>query len=862
MNKIIIKGARVNNLKNIDLEIPQKKLTCLLGPSGSGKTSLAFHTLYSESKRRFLNSFPTYLKFFSDRPAPVDVDSISPVLPTFGLPQINPTLGSRSTAPDIMNLTELIQNLYGNFSIQKCPEHKVELESYSVEQFVKDKLNIKPEDILYIFTSNENFITYLKDSPFPSRSLKNETAKKINAFDQKDEFWELLRIKGKGLEALNKKIESYLKLKIPLFIFVESTKNTFIEVKLKSNKSCPICEYEGYDKLQLAHFSPYNAIGACSSCSGFGAKLEYDVDRLVNQELSVDEGGVKILEYKRFTGMYEELVYELEKNKISISKPIKHLPPKFWTLLYEGKNEWVGLNDIFLYLESKKYKPSVRIFVRGIQKEVLCPSCHGSRINKLSHFSYLFNKDETNYQDIWSLNVEKLKKYLESNIENLIIKNTSSKRILEKIISLLDSAIGIGLGHLSLDRKVKSVSAGEYQRLLLLKYLSYEGTGALFIFDEPSLGLSLGECEMLLASFRKIISQGNTVLLVEHSEFFHKASDFIVEMGPLSGELGGEILYQGKYRKPNFKKTILKPIKIENTKKEFFEIKGTQLYKKTFQDIQFPSNEIVLVNGNSGTGKSAVLVNTLSQEILKRNDQKLSNISTGEFKSIKIPSTCKDVLIIDSNLNRYSSRSTVGSLTGLFGIVRKHFLSTPFAKSMGLKDGHLSANSELGRCPNCEGKGVTIVEMQFLEDIILKCEDCNGQKLKSLYASLSDGKTTVVEAYTSPINKIIDKVKLTPKFSRIWEYMQILKLDYLSLDRSINSLSGGERQRIYLLSKLQTEIKDTLIIFENISFGLSRLELESMAKLLQDLVANNNSILIIDKNKIFKEISNFELNFN
>jgi excinuclease ABC subunit A len=861
MDKIKIVGARVNNLKNIDIDIPLNQIVTIAGPSGSGKTSLAFHTLFTESKRRFLNSFPTYLKFFSERPAPVDVDLIEPVLPVFGLPQVNPIVGARSVVSDLMNLTENIQNLYGNFSVEKCPVHFLKLEKYTIEQFVRDNCVVDDKTVIYAFTDKASFITFLKDSPFPSRSMENYDNKKVCDFNKNHDFWELARLKGKSLSSIDKKLEIYKNLKLPLYI-LNSDNHQLLEVNLDKNSVCPKCDHEGISSHNVSHFSPYNALGACFACNGFGAKLEYDEDKLLLKELSVNEGGVKLLTYKRFGSMIEDLKKELKREKISCDKPIKSLPKKFYEILYNGQGYYSGFNEVFKYLESKKYKPNVRIFVRGIQEELICDVCHGSRVNKLSHNMYLFDKSNISYLTLWSDNVAKLLNYFSKHKEDLINKNKSSEKLLAKVISILTVAKGIGLGHLDLTRKVKTVSAGEYQRLLLLKYLSYEGTGALFIFDEPSLGLGVDESQILLKSFRNLIDLGNSVLLVEHSEFFHKNSDYFIEMGPLSGKGGGEVLYAGKYKAPKDIISNLKPLKINPKNRSYINIESPEIYNHKYQDIKIPINEVSLASGKSGSGKTSVLVNILAQGILRKFNKPTMNVAIGNYKALKVPSGIEDVLVVDANINRYSSRSTVGSMTGLFSIVRKHFLKTAYAKSMGLKDGHLSANSDLGKCPNCEGKGVTIVEMQFLEDIVLTCEDCNGNKIKPLYSSLSDGSMTVSESYNLPVGDVLERVSLTPKYRRILDYMRILKIDYLSLDRPVKSLSGGEKQRLYLLSKLQTKIEKTLIIIENVSFGLSKIELVAMCEFLQGLVDSGNTVVIIDKNEIFQEIVTNQIIFS
>lgn len=860
MKYINIKGARVNNLKSVDLKIPINKITCFAGPSGSGKSSIAFHTLFAESKRRFLNSFPSYLKFFSDRPAPVDVDLIEPVLPVFGLPQINPVVGTRACVSDTMHLTELLQSLYANSSKELCPIHKCELKRTNVLDSIKPYLSkLQDESIVYILTNKENFITFLKESPFPNRSFDSES-KAVHSFNKNDEYWELVRFKVKGIDKLPKKIEQYVEKNIPMYIYTETLPDVK-QLVLKDEAKCPKCDYVGLTHPNLSYFSAYNALGACEVCSGFGANLVYDENKLLTKHLSVDDGGTRFLEYKRFGNLIDDFKKEMKNQKLSTSLPIEKQPAKFYKLLYNGAGSWCGLDELFKYLETKRYKASVRIFIRGIQREEVCTVCEGSRLNTNVHNYYLFKNENKTYKDIWTFNISELRDYLKKNSKKIFLNNVTNRKLLNKIIKLLAVAEGIGLGHLNINRKVKTTSAGEYQRLLLLKYLSYEGTGALFVFDEPSLGLSLKEMKVLARSFRNLIELGNTVVLVEHSEYFHKISDHYIVMGPKAGRFGGEILYQGKYKEKVLDVELEKVAKkrIIEVDRKWIKVTEPELYNKTFQDVAIPVNEVIHVTGESGSGKSAIFINILANKISQDVKESSLNIEYGKFKKITYPKTINDVIVVDSNLNRYSSRSTVGSLTGLFSIVRKHFLNTPYAKSMGLREGHLSANSVLGQCPSCEGKGVKFVEMQFLEDIILVCEDCNGKKIKSLYADLSDGHISVYEAFSSPLSAIIPNIKLTPKFRRIWEFMKILKLDYLSLDRPMSSLSGGEKQRLYLLSKLEKEVKNSIIFFENISFGLSKIELHGLGHFLTELTLSNNTIVLIDQDDFFKQISTYKV---
>ena len=863
MSYIKIRGARVNNLKSVDLDIPLNKLTCFFGVSGSGKSSIAFHTLYSESKRRFLNSFPTYLKFFSDRPAPVDVDEITPVLPVFGLPQTNPVVGTRSNVADIMHLTQILQSIYYNYSEQLCSIHKTPF----IEETVKDVIlshceGAKENDVFTVLIKSEDFVEFFKDSPFPSRSLKTFKSKKINDFDQEDEYWEVVRFKYKNPSKLNEKLKQYLDKGIKLYLF--GTKCNEVVFK-KGQRSCAEvgCTIEPLQNKSVMHFSPYNALGACSECNGFGETLDYDLDKLVDKEKSVNDGGVLLLNYKRFGDQLQMLKRTLKKNKISLSEPIKNLSDDFWEILYSGSDYYEGFTAYFNYFEKKRYKMNVRIFIRNLQKGMKCKVCHGSRLDPKMQQFFLDSELNVNLIDIFYMNISETLVYFKNAKANLLTSSKDNLKAITNVISILQSAVDIGLGHLDLNRKAKSLSAGEYQRLLLLKYLSYEGTGSLFVFDEPSLGLSDIEKKGLLKGFKKLIDQKNTVVIVDHSKFFRNKSDYVVEMGPKAGALGGEVLFEGSYK--DYKKIKLKneltPFDIDK-KTKWISVEKPEIYSKRFDDFKLPLNHVTWVTGSSGSGKSACLVNILANQLNYIQTGEYLDLAKGSFKQIKNSDyDFEKIIIVDANLNRYTSRSTVGSMTELFGVVRKHFTKTPMAKAMNLVDGHFSYYSEVGQCPKCEGKGVEVVEMQFLEDIVLTCEDCKGKRLKPLYADFSDGLMTVHEAFSSPLSEVLSQIKLTPKFQRVYEYLKILNLDYLSLNRSINSLSGGEKQRIYLLNKLIKDVSNSILFFENISFGLSDHELLRVSGFLQQLSLKNNTIVIIDQDQSFSSIASHTINF-
>lgn len=838
MEYIKIKGARVNNLKNIDLELPTKKLISITGPSGSGKTSLAFHTLYAESKRRFFNSFPNSMKLFAERPTPVDVDMIYPVLPVFALPQINPVVGSRSNISDILRITEYFQTLFYQFSVQYCPDHQIPLRKIEIDEIIGNKVKEEGKKV-HLFVSKHHFLSSFKNLPFPSRCLVDA---EIVDFDEKYDLWEIARFKTPISKSAIKSLNEFGKIsEVTLFV---SDDKLVEKISLNSSSACPKCNHPSVEQ-SVSHFNPYNALGACNECGGYGANLEYDWEKLVDENLSIDEGAIKLLNYKRFDYLYPYFLDEVKKKGYSRKAPVKDLDQSFVDFLYKGSGKYHGFKKLFNYLESKKYKPNVRIYIRGLQKEVECSACYGTRLSEV----VLGNRiNKVSLREILNFSIEECMHFLSSiktDEENLI-------KIINELKNILKVSINIGLGHLKILRKTKSVSAGEYQRLLLVKYLSYKGTGALFVFDEPSLGLSIKEQNFILEQFRSLIKDGNTVLLVEHSKHLIKNSDLMISIGPKAGHLGGYLTYFGRPKVENLSVALKKGI---NKGKNKISMNNIEVFNKKYSGVEFKTEQIVLVKGDSGSGKTSVIVHALANEIAKRATGEYVTPIKYLFKKCTIPNSIKEVVFIDANLNKFSSRSSVGTLTDLSSMLRKHFADLKVSKALGLDKGHFSPNSVLGQCSECEGRGHKVIEMQYLEDIVVECDVCKGKKLKSKIADISNGYFTISKAYETPVSEVFDKIKITPKYQKILEYMQILNLDYLSLERKIQSLSGGEKQRIYLLSKLISKIENTLIIVENITFGLSDLEVVKICEFFDVLVKNGNTIVIIDQNSLLDKVA-------
>jgi excinuclease ABC subunit A len=858
---IQIRGARVHNLKNVNLDLPLYKLITFSGPSGSGKTSLAFHTLLTESKRRFLNSFPNSMKFFTERPAAVDVDQIFPVLPVFGLPQINPVAGSRTVVSDVMRLTDSLQNFYFSFAKELCPKHELELQVRSISDQLREMVPKSANGVFHILVRPNEFQRVNGMDFLPARSF-SEQRKSVETFNQDDELWELLRFKWDNLLTLEKrwkelKLDS---LRLSFYLWGADFKRPQ-PLTFHYEKVCPECEFESVPATTVSAFSPYSALGACPHCNGYGANLVYDDKRIIHRDLSIDEGGLRLLNYGPFQDAFVELCKILKKRKIPTNVPIKKLPKEFFELLNKGQGSYPGYDDLKAYLESKKYKPSVRIYIRQLQKEEPCDVCQSSRLNKnIHHYKVSLKGQNWGLNKIMGLTVAEAYP-LFSEIRALA--SSHEKRLFTDICDKLRMAMEMGLNHLSLLRKAKTLSAGEYQRLLLIKYLSFKGTDSLFVLDEPSLGLADKELSKLIDGLKAIIDQGNTVILIDHSEKIQRVSDHLIVMGPGAGKNGGEITYQGTPHEWFAKKEQVNWTKKKMSSRypEFIEVNSPTIFGKTYPDFKIPTHDFTWVTGPSGSGKTSNVIKIMANSLHHKLKGEWIDEEEFSVKSVKTPVVLEDIVVISSDLNRFTSRSSVGTITELGSVIRKHFLKLPVAKSMNLKEGHLSSNSELGMCPRCEGRGSLVIEMQYLEDIVLECEDCKGLKIKPLYANISDGKMTVSQAYNLPLGQVLERIDLTPKFRRVWDYLKILNLDYLSLDRTLNSLSGGEKQRIFLLSKLLKNLQHSVLVFENISFGLSEKELHLLGSFLQDLVKLKNTIIVIDSSHHFSYLANWQLEF-
>lgn len=886
---IKIRGARVHNLKNIDIDIPLQQIVCLMGPSGSGKTSLALHTLLAESRRRFLNALPNTLKLFQQRPTPVDVDFLAPVLPIFGLLQHNPVMNSRSTVADTMGVTDLLQNIFAQCAQEYCDQHQIMLEYLAPDVQVKKKVpfDIAPEDTVHLFMEKELYQLRLGRQLMPSRSW-NSTLGVVEEFNEESEYWELGRFKGRSLGEIKKYLFQDQRCIFEQFYLwiPEKCKTGFVKIVLDTKKQCSICfKLESIVQGADQAFSPLNSLGACEQCSGFGGILQYDERKLFDKEKSVAENGIRIFKTPSFATILHEFKNTCKKLGYDLAISLAEQPPVFWTMLYQGHGKFKGLNYIFDYLEKKQYKPAVKSLIRSMQSEVTCRSCNGSRLRSETRNFLIFLGDKKySLQDLVSLDLAGMQKlWHQKNLFASTNDHHHLNNVKQQIIQLkelVDVAVSLGLGHLHLLRKTKHISGGEYQRLLFLKFFSFQGTDSVFVFDEPSVGLSPDLWPALWQGLEKLKEQGNTVLLIEHSDYFHQKVDHLIHIGPGSGEFGGQIVNQGSWKeleknrvakKSNAQlladlKTWHHQFKRSQESKDFLVLlnfTGPSIYQKNYDDITLYQGAMHVVLGESGSGKSSVLMKMLANRLnYELSGDYLWGPLSGTYKKLTIKSNVAKIIVTEANFRRFTSRSSVGSFTELVMPVRKYFAQLSEAKERGYTEAYFSTNSELGQCPECQGKGILEVELQYLEDIVITCEACEGVGLKKEIAELDDGHIRVRDALQMPMEKILGRIPLTAKFQRIFQSVQELKLSHLSLERQMSTLSGGEKQRINLLAHIIQKPVDALIFIENISFGLSMDELIPLAKFIAKIQQDGNTIVMIDYHPVWQQIAHFVLHFS
>lgn len=871
---IHIKGARVNNLKNVELKIPRNHFIVVTGVSGSGKSSLAFDTLYAEGQRRYVESLSAYARQFLGRINKPEVDFIRGIPPAIAIEQKVNTRNPRSTVGTSTEIYEYLKLLFARVGHTYSPVSGKEVKRDHVTDVVNFILSCEDSTRVVILAP----LIIKKD-----RTLKEEV--------------ELLRQQGFSRLAVNEEIVSIDELDI-----ASITKKTNLSLVIdrltvardedatsRMADSVQTAFYEGHGQCSVLimstpsvteHFSNLfekdgiefeepspllfsfnNPLGACPKCEGYGKVIGIDEDLVIpNKTLSVYQDAIVCWRGEKMQEWKNELVYNADQFGFPIHKPIYELSEKEKNLLWTGNQYFKGLTAFFQYLEENTYKIQYRVMLSRYRGKTSCPECHGARLRKEAGYVKIGGKS---IQELVLMPVNTLKVFF----ENLKLKSHEQKiadRLLREINNRIDFLSDVGLGYLTLNRLSSTLSGGESQRINLATSLGSSLVGSLYILDEPSIGLHSRDTERLIRVIRKLQALGNTVLVVEHDEEIMRAADEIIDIGPGAGQHGGRVIFQGTFEELNGNSESLTAqyltgkmkISIPDRRRpwhNYIEIKGARENNLKNIDVKIPLNTLTVITGVSGSGKSSLVKKILYPALVKYyggygDKTGIHDKIEGDLHLLKA------VEFVDQNPIGKSSRSNPVTYLKAWDDIRELFSQQPTAKYFGFKPSHFSFNVEGGRCEECQGEGFIKVEMQFMADITLECESCHGKRFKEEVLNVTYQDKNIYDILNMTVSEAIEffsgsKEKAAMKAVRKLQPLIDVGLDYVKLGQSSSTLSGGESQRIKLASFLAKETDEpTLFIFDEPTTGLHFHDINKLLASFNALIERGHSILIIEHN--------------
>lgn len=867
---ISIKGAKVNNLKNIDVDIPRNKLVVITGLSGSGKSSLAFDTLYAEGQRRYVESLSSYARQFLGRMSKPECDFIKGIPPAIAIEQKVISRNPRSTVGTSTEIYEYLRLLFARVGKTYSP--------ISGQLVKKDS----PEDIVNCMLSYPKGTRYTVQTPIIPREGRSE-AEQIE-MDMKQGFTRL-EVNGKMVRMedyqYNPADTVYLLVdrmscddtKDAISRLTDSAETAMYE----GDGACLLRFYlpDGSTKLHAFStkfeadgikfeepsdqmFSFNSPIGACPTCEGFGKIIGIDEHLVVpNRALSVYDGAVMCWRGEKMSEWLTEFLREAPAHDFPIFEPYYNLTQAQKDYLWHGPRDKVCIDSFFKMLEENQYKIQYRVMLARYRGKTTCPECHGSRLKKEALYVKV---GERTIAELVEMPVYQLKEFfrtLQLDEHDKVI----AQRLLNEINNRLTFLLDVGLGYLTLNRLSNSLSGGESQRINLATSLGSSLVGSLYILDEPSIGLHSRDTDKLIKVLRQLQQLGNTVVVVEHDEEIIRAADYIIDIGPKAGRLGGEIVYQGDMKdlhpgsnsytvKYLLGEEIIERPQTHRSWNNYIEIKGARENNLKGIDVRFPLNVMTVVTGVSGSGKST-LVRDIFYKALKREYSEGSD-RPGEFISLEGDiQMIKDIEFVDQNPIGKSSRSNPVTYIKAYDEIRKLFADQPLAKQMGYSAGYFSFNTEGGRCEECKGEGTVTVEMQFMADLVLECESCHGKRFKSDTLEVRYEGKNIYDILEMTVNQAIEffdehkQKKIVKKLLPLQE----VGLGYIKLGQSSSTLSGGENQRVKLAYFLSIEkSQPTIFVFDEPTTGLHFHDIKKLLEAFNSLIARGHTVVIIEHN--------------
>ena len=879
MSKIVIRGARQHNLKNIDLDIPRGKLVVFSGPSGSGKSSLVFDTIYQESRRRFLETLPAYVQQFMERMPRPEFETIEGLSPSVAVGQNNPVKGARSTVGTLTEIHDYIRLVFARAGETFCPDCGVEVKSdtaRSVQDNLENNLSGKPALICFRPAGNNlNFITesmsargfvrgVLDKEPHEVFRLEEIGSRNIDPSDMLVIVDRIEIIPDCG-NRLAEAIQT-------AFFYGEGAMNVVIPkqgdcYRFSRQFACGSCG-RSFREPRPSLFSFNNPYGACPSCRGFGNILDYDLQKIIpDDERTLAEGAIDPWTKPRYTGRRESLAAFCAAHGIDMQTPWTNLSEENRQALVYGKGRFTGIMPFLKNLESKKYKQYIRFFLRGYQSESTCPDCGGKRLSPEALSVLLAGTDIATLSELsideFGKIIPELEKQLSPSAQEI------SHEIFREIVKRTEYLQQVGLGYLTLARMTRTLSGGEYQRIMLTRLLGTSLTDTIFVLDEPTVGLHQRDTLRLLEVLRKLVDNGNTLLVVEHDQTIIDAADYHVELGPLSGEHGGELVFAGSPDKQHH--SIEKPSnKISATKKpaskkgaksarNFLKIRGATYHNLKNLDADFLLGAFNCLTGVSGSGKSSLIEGIVYPALQRSIGGKTADTVKvpGNFDKIEGQNLLIGVSMIDQRPIGKTPRSNPATYLKAFDEIRREFSRTELAERMGYTPGYFSFNTSGGRCERCKGAGYEQIEMQFMADVFVPCEQCGGSRYSHAALAVRYKSINIAESLELTVNKAIELFGANSKIGKPLWMLQSVGLGYLKLGQSATTLSGGESQRLKIARLLsetpsgtakgrKKKSRGTLFILDEPTTGLHRREVGKLLTVLDRLVEAGNTVLIVE----------------
>lgn len=888
LDKIIIRGAKENNLKNISLDIPRNKLVVMTGLSGSGKTSLAFDTIYAEGQRRYVESLSAYARQFLGGVDKPNVELIEGLSPAISIDQKTTSNNPRSTVGTVTEIYDYLRLLYARVGVPYCPDHHIPITGLTITEMVNTVNQYEDGTKMTILapivrnkkgTFKDTFEKLQKDGYVRVRVdgeiklLEDDITLEKNNRHDIDVVVDRIVKRSDSRSRIHDSMETALSLADGKVIVSTGDKENLFS----SNYACSICGFS-VPTLEPRLFSFNAPLGACATCHGLGITEEVDVDILIpDPDLSINEGGIRY--YKNIVGTenieWQTFAMLCKTYKIPLDKPIKTFTKKQMDIILYGSDRPIK----YVIYSSSGNRYDRNDFIEGVKKlierryvettsswskdwyhsfmmESTCPTCGGKRLNKEALSVIVGDK---NIMEFTAMSVVQALDWL----DKLTLTETQAKiaeLVIKEIRNRLQFLKDVGLDYLTLDRLAGTLSGGEAQRIRLATQIGSRLSGVLYVLDEPSIGLHQRDNARLIETLKNMRDLGNSLIVVEHDEETMMSADWIVDIGPGAGIHGGNVMASGTplevMKNENSitglylsgKKRIDVPKSRRKGNGKYVEIQGASENNLKHINVKFPLGKFVVVTGVSGSGKST-LVNEIFTKAVQQSIGKIKRVKPGKFDKIKGTENIDKLVQIDQDPIGRTPRSNPATYTGVFDDIRDVFAATPEAKMRGYDKGRFSFNVKGGRCEACQGDGVKVISMNFLPDVYVPCEVCHGQRYNDATLQCTFKGKNIYEVLEMPVEEALSFFANNPKIKNKLQTLNDVGLGYLKLGQSSTTLSGGEAQRVKLASELQKKpTGKTVYILDEPTTGLHTDDVKRLIAVLQRIVDTGNTVLVIEHN--------------